>query len=152
MAKLSRMTVRFSDLDFYAEADMYIAAYRNSIPSIKNLRQAEEFLADELNRTKVECVTDSVVQAYYAFNGEFPPVDIDVLDFVETAADHSFGENLHHPIKAVRYLTEKGMTNFGPVATQESIDYWTENGIDEESLEYYRENDERARKYAKMAA
>jgi hypothetical protein len=139
MAKLSRMTVRFGDLDYFADADMYIASYRNSISSIKNLRQAEEFLADEINRTKVESVTDSVVLAYYALNGEFPANDIDVLDVVETSADNSFGENLYHPIKAVKYLTEKGMTNFGPTQTQESIDYYTENGIDEETLSYWKE-------------
>lgn len=139
MAKLSKMTVKFHDLDYSADADMYIAAYRNSIPSIKNLRQAEEFLADEINRTKVESVTDSVVLAYHAVHGEFPSNDIDILNFVETAADHSFGENLHHPIKAVRYLADKGMLNFGPAQTQEGIDYYTANPMDKDTLEYWQE-------------
>ena len=136
---VTKKNVTLADLDGDATRAEYLHAYKNEGNFSDDMSQAELALADEINRTKVESVTDGVVQAYYAINGEFPPANLDIIGYIEQANDHSHRENLYHAIRAVKYLNNKGLLNFGPAQTQDSIDYFRENGIDEDVLEFSRE-------------
>jgi len=134
---VTKDTVKFADLDGDATRSEYLHAWANEGRMRSDMRVAELDLAEEINRTKVESVTDGVVQAYYAINGKFPSAKLDILRYVENANDYGHRENLYHALKAVKYLNNKGLLNFGPAQTQNSIDYFKENGV--EDVEYYRD-------------
>ena len=140
---VTKANVTLADLDGDATRAEYLHAWKNEhdFRGDNKMEQAERHLADEINRVKVEVLTDNVVCAYRAINGEFPPANFDIVGYIERANDHSLRENLHYAIKAVKYLNNKGYLNFGPAQTQDSIDYFTANPMDAEDIEYWRDNE-----------
>jgi hypothetical protein len=140
---VTKANVTLADLDGDATRAEYLHARKNEgdYRGDNKMEQAELDLADEINRNKVEVLTDNVVCAYYAINGVFPPANFDVVGYIGRAKDHSLRENLYYAIKAVKYLNNKGLLNFGPAQTQDSIDYFTANPMDAEDIAYWRNNE-----------